>query len=1363
MIQTDYPEDWVDTTPETFWDVKKLKKGKTSTGQGTYAVYTSAPYMGRYTKGGKLFADGEKSDWITDANVMAHFAVPDVRHSVTVKCYYTATVPVRVLVYERSDEGYSLRESPSTTYWQSQGTVFSDSGHLSVGGTDRISAAFVVSDKNTKIRPYTKTDSYRGSYPDAVAVKAISGCSYAKINGTLIQADVGYYPMYVIILVDRAESDVGYTLVRYVHLGTGEYIKTSDEYFALADTEHYEPHWKDVILPDGSLGKEPEHADDILNWTAKVFVSFQQYEEYDEGDQGLNGSIYELGDIVYNYKGPHNNRPVVTTQKPQGKPGANNDWYFLDEAGDETKNIKDVTKEKRNSLVVYAVYEDVFRGQFPGLNPNGGRIVDLTTTEDAFHWNWELMDRFVWDSAMDWDGSVADGNLSFDPSNFANSYFAKVFGTNASAVFQAQTAIPSSDYVRMTASVPRYLTRGYWVQHNLRTLYRILCAQAHQSRTKVEKVDGDQKIEDCDDVTMHEYWVYSYEEIRTGEVSIERAATFYTLGNAEVWDPERVTLENNTFSDSPCSKELLATLLPVNGESHALFAVTKAPANFSMPPLYTNWLFVNFGVVNSWEGGDSDRYNFSPDEWREKAETIVGQYSVCNDEVAFYDGLGNRYVLTTSTTGLVPSVAKPGVVPEAGFTEPGVFDSLNHVQAGVQLIPTINNGHHDTLSTAYYKQVYCYNSEYQTSELIKTIIVDDGDDDVEIFTPMANYSRLNLDYDNGETDADGVHIHPDHNFNQRSGESYGEGKHALVLDMEYTLTMDCSGFNSHFDGYGTQNYARYLEKDGDGDPYMQVMFPFPVQMDIRLADGGEESRYYIANTWISLKVPLSSGRKVYRFFIPSWAGETEKANIKFRGITINARENNPEFTMLQEPYNSGLVSDSLKTGKHLETKGERNYVAQTHEVDSVVGRLYGLQVIDISDYPKWQPVFREFDSGRGQYSPVLNGNAYHSGLNNQNGFLGRWGSIWTTPTVDGSHPTDSSAGTLGTGYKIRCRMESVGDYFTSLDGISIKPEFYYMNSKGEYLQEDGSWGKGASGRQEVSVYYNETVGGTKQTLVKVGSAEDRMNQKTLQLTSEDFGISEDVLEKTAESMGVSVEKLDVIREQFCFSDIKLTSDMRVYYGDKHVSYRKAKQGTSELNAEYEFNPAMYSQVGTDSALAEVLTKDEILKSVQQWYGEYYVPSETFVTTKGWDEISEEIQDGFDGSEDCWLDGGYLVINFQPVLTTGGQPRLNYNNSKVYQTPDGNLTETGCNMFVVENYAASKQDSNGRKLQFRDGDVVMYAIVNQRGSDPNDPDPGMPDDPGNEDDPYDPDDRNDGVPDGGGPGPAKDNYGSHGTH
>lgn len=51
---------------------------------------------------------------------------------------------------------------------------------------------------------------------------------------------------------------------------------------------------------------------------------------------------------------------------------------------------------------------------------------------------------------------------------------------------------------------------------------------------------------------------------------------------------------------------------------------------------------------------------------------------------------------------------------------------------------------------------------------------------------------------------------------------------------------------------------------------------------------------------------------------------------------------------------------------------------------------------------------------------------------------------------------------------------------------------------------DGSWDKSVARRKEVSVYYNVTVGGVKGHLIKVGSEEDKANQKTLHVTSEDF-------------------------------------------------------------------------------------------------------------------------------------------------------------------------------------------------------------------------------------------------------------------
>lgn len=126
-----------------------------------------------------------------------------------------------------------------------------------------------------------------------------------------------------------------------------------------------------------------------------------------------------------------------------------------------------------------------------------------------------------------------------------------------------------------------------------------------------------------------------------------------------------------------------------------------------------------------------------------------------------------------------------------------------------------------------------------------------------------------------------------------------------------------------------------------------------------------------------------------------------------------------------------------------------------------------------------------------------------------------------------------------------------------------------------------------------------------------------------------------------------------------------------------------------------------------------------------------------------------------------------------MLTTDDKPRLNYDNTAVYLTPNNKIETTGCDMFAIESNAATKVDSSEKHLSFKGGDIVLYVIKNQRSSDPNKPD--SPDTPPGSPEPDtppgvpptlanpDPDDRNDGVPDGGGGVSAKDGYSSYGTH
>ena len=74
---------------------------------------------------------------------------------------------------------------------------------------------------------------------------------------------------------------------------------------------------------------------------------------------------------------------------------------------------------------------------------------------------------------------------------------------------------------------------------------------------------------------------------------------------------------------------------------------------------------------------------------------------------------------------------------------------------------------------------------------------------------------------------------------------------SFMLDMEYSITLSCNGWHSWEHGYEAQNYARYLDRTEEGNPYMQVMFPFPIDIAVTKSDGGWEERYVPANTWLS--------------------------------------------------------------------------------------------------------------------------------------------------------------------------------------------------------------------------------------------------------------------------------------------------------------------------------------------------------------------------------------------------------------------------------------------------------------------------------------------------------------------------------
>lgn len=1247
--------------------------------------------------------------WYEDATKMINVRLDDIQKDVDITCYYSITVPAKILVYQAADNGsdYSLAEEGETLYYSYGVEVagaFSGSGEFITG----------LGYEKSLVAPYCKKNSYEGSYPSAGATDSIGEYCDIKLSGTSFCVKAPSTPLvlagfFVDSIPDGKPDEAGYTTVRYVHTD-GKYIKIEDKYHPLTWEEktdvkntHYDHDWDG----DGVNDVDTEELDYVM-YSKKAFVSFQPYTEYDNGHSGLNGSIFGISSVVYSYTGRKHAYGSVLFSKPQGEAGSNNMEYSIDESQDSKYHDK---------LVVVAVYEDCCAP--------GGVQAENVTEEPYLPWNWPVPEGFSSNASAS-DPSLAGGSKQ---------YLVNVSGTGESSVFNAQLGIPSSDYVRVKAQVPRYQTSGYWTKHNLKALYQIVAYKANNS-SSVKKITTDQYDRDKEtgpgwytnekhDTLEEEFPVYGGSLDSTMHM-VERSAVYYKLGDAHVWDADIVRVKNDSFSDGAGVSGGICTLAP-GFSSGATFTVAAA-VNYEMPPVAAAELKINLGLGSS------------PADGEDLAESMIGEYKVCNDQVEFSNGEGYKKVLTTSSTGLCAKVAEPEGILEAGMTPEGIFDSAKAAPEGIQLIPTVWNGHHDTVSSVTYRPVYGYKT--MGSRIIARI-EDDGDDDVEIYTPTVNFSKVYLTPGSLEKDADGTLLHPDKNYNQRC---YGEGGYhpeTVVLDMEYKMKLSVNGAGSSLPGYGSQNYARYLEKDGSGNPYMQVKFPFPAEMTLTLPDGSLDTRYYLSGTWISLEVPLGSGEKIYTFLVPSWAHEYDSSLVMFRSITINARTNNPGLGM------QGLRNNDQPANGAVH-KNEKNYVAYYNQEVQTVGRLYGFQIIDISDYPAWQSVFREFDEARGEYKSALSGRSYRAGVNDQNGFSTGLGRQWVVPTIDGSHPSVANAGSLGTGFKIRYKMESVGEYFSGQDTIEIEPEFYYVNEDGEYLQEDGTYSRDIENRRKVDVYYNETINGSAASLVKVGSGEDKLNQKTLNVTGEDFGILAEEIRKTAGSLGISEDRLNKSTNQYSFGSIKMTGDMRTFVGDKHDTVLK----NGDM---YKFNQKLYSFAGLDpetqaeylngkemkpdlsvKLLKQQVSQDAILKSVQNWYGEYYLPSDTYATVEDWETVREQVSSGFDGSEKCWLQGGFLVVNFQPVLRTNGKCRLRYDNTHLFDV-DGVLQPDECNMWEVEGYQKKRFDYNSRELWFKEGDVILYSLGG--GS------------------------RSQGGSSGGSSSAnsAKDSYGSHGTH
>lgn len=492
----------------------------------------------------------------------------------------------------------------------------------------------------------------------------------------------------------------------------------------------------------------------------------------------------------------------------------------------------------------------------------------------------------------------------------------------------------------------------------------------------------------------------------------------------------------------------------------------------------------------------------------------------------------------------------------------------------------------------------------------------------------------------------------------------------LVLDPEPTLsdfTVNISniGFHTGKQGYFTRDFSKSLRDpiisyiaSENGLLKNQVKFPFNVYIDSGNKNDSTDDDFIKAGTWITID------RSTPRFYLPMTVNEGVYT-VNFRTIAVNGTP----FLSKSEIYaNTQLI----------------NYVATDTLNVEVSGRIYGLTIYDITDYPTWENAFRvpnslDFKKDSNKYPVGTSLAAYNSGrsytytigTNNQYGIDTGRNNKYTFPLVNGSHPQYSNQGILKTGYMFRFSLDTIGNMFSDSCKVSIRPNFYFVDKNGK-------------NRVAVDLYYTESINNKTHYLVKVGLGLDQTNIKNVKIGDLYLGIPESELKQTATLRGIPYRQFSTkYSPMFHFSEIRLNWAFRTYVNNNYLSKVITYDSYSDVTA-------------------NGISEGDIIERMQRWYGQYYIPNEVHVVEKGFDVMDYADKHGVDYSENFWLKDGYIIINFT-IETVGenGSRRLSYINANNYKKNDN------CSMWLMEGSVTSKSSYKGPTFNFFAGDCIIY--------------------------------------------------------
>lgn len=755
---------------------------------------------------------------------------------------------------------------------------------------------------------------------------------------------------------------------------------------------------------------------------------------------------------------------------------------------------------------------------------------------------------------------------------------------------------------------------------------------------------------------------------------------------------------------------------------------------------------VNLGNVSP--GG------FDPTSYRSVAEEALGEVTVWNDYLSIN---GTVYMDDTKSAAKAPT---PVDIAEADYAR------IQYENTQSVTIPTeTRNGAYTTTLNSTYKSLRPALGRTKSFSSSGDNCILSGYEDNEpiiVHTPVISPVKIITD---GTDSEDTQLIDKDGN----SGDEWDslDEKYWLKLDGTYTFEFQpyqwlqdmfhysddemiqafgegVTDLKGYSEGVATTKFDKYVK-------WKRVKFPFDVCINGVYYEVGTEGSYTDETTgetysyyddetgqyytkWIYL--PISSSTTV-DFYIPTWVDESTTTfrnaegyyQIKYEVAAYNVIDqfdiNNEDK---KEENENAWGSDNEVEGSYSED--DSKYVATYTIAANVSGWIYDFQIVGSTNASIYDKETKEENEGQyysQKYSFALNKEEKKSGTYN------RLGTAEVRYTLDGVTTTSwdvrntialskgrsqdySDMGGLWKGQYFTFSVKTIANLSDANDYIVISPDFRYVDTNGNVYRNDDS-----DEDNDVQFYYSLSTG---EKFYQFGTTDGDSLQFETYLGDEMFdgafydGRAEshgnnDLL-YSAMSYYATQENptyyyLNKVISNYNMETITLKDTLRLLTGNLEQldgNLGKDPENLLSLGELQEYN-------GSAADTSNITNlDDQFHKSMQTWFGEYYIPSDFYVVTKEkledaivpnngsldldgdgdvdlddyavahyTDETHSKVETGI--TTDAWIfeNEGYVVINFDIDSYNASREHLTYEGGN----SQGGMwyTESGGNIPDIE--------------------------------------------------------------------------------